>query len=415
MKLFLKTLILLVFSVSLFAQNESNSPYSRFGIGELNEFSTAGQSAMGGLGIADDDPISINISNPASYSSVFQQRFTMQTGGQHITKLLQTNDQSQVVNATNFNYLLFGFPLHKKIGASFGLLPYSTVSYSFSDVNMDPQADLFFDGNGGLTRLYFGNSVAISSQLSVGTNINFLFGNLNSRRKVVFSDATILNTRFNDDISMRGLYFDFGIQYKYNLGNWRSVLAMTFDNGSKIGAKRTNLTETYRLNSDIEYVEDTVSYKVLKEGHLQLPSSLGFGVKLANDKWKFLADFTTQNWSNYSLFGESDSLNNSTFLSIGSEYVPDKKAINKYYKMIRYRLGFNMTNTFLNIKNEQLTKTSIAFGFGLPLKKSGSLLNISSEIGQLGTLNNDLIRESFVRFKIGFIFSDIWFVKRKYN
>ena len=113
MKLFLKTLILLVFSVSLFAQNESNSPYSRFGIGELNEFSTAGQSAMGGLGIADDDPISINISNPASYSSVFQQRFTMQTGGQHITKLLQTNDQSQVVNATNFNYLLFGFVFSK--------------------------------------------------------------------------------------------------------------------------------------------------------------------------------------------------------------------------------------------------------------------------------------------------------------
>ena len=97
------------------------------------------------------------------------------------------------------------------------------------------------------------------------------------------------------------------------------------------------------------------------------------------------------------------------------EYVPDKKAINKYYKMIRYRLGINMSNTYLNVKNEQLSEKSITLGFGLPLKKSGSLLNLSAEIGQLGTLNNDLIRESFVRFKIGFIFSDIWFVKRKYN
>ena len=144
---------------------------------------------------------------------------------------------------------------------------------------------------------------------------------------------------------------------------------MTFDNGNKIGAKRTNLIETYRLNSAIEYVEDTVSFNVLNEGDLQLPSSFGIGVKLANDKWKILADFKTQNWSEYRLFEESDSLNNSTFFSLGTEFVPDKKAINKYYKMIRYRLGINMSNTFLNVKNEQLTEKSITFGFGLPLKK----------------------------------------------
>lgn len=415
MKLVLKTLILLILSTPLFSQNESNSPYSRFGIGELNEFTTATQAAMGGVSIADDDPLSINISNPASYSSVFQQRFTMQTGGEHITKLLQTNTQNQVVNATNFNYLLFSFPIHKKIGASLGLLPYSDISYSFSDRNNDHQADLFFEGNGGLTRLYFGNSFAILPQLSIGYNMNFLFGNLNSTRKVVFSDLSKLNTRFNDDISLRGLYFDFGMQYKYELGSWQSVLAMTFDNGGKIGGKRTNLVETYRLNSAIEYVEDTVSFNLLNEGYLKLPSSLGIGAKFANDKWKILADFKTQNWSEYRLFGESDSLNNSTFLSLGMEYVPDKKSINKYYKMIRYRLGINTSNTYLNVKNEQLSEKSITLGFGLPLKKSGSLLNLSTEIGQLGTLNNDLIRESFVRFKIGFIFSDIWFVKRKYN
>ena len=33
----------------------------------------------------------------------------------------------------------------------------------------------------------------------------------------------------------------------------------------------------------------------------------------------------------------------------------------------------------------------------------------------MGTLNNDLIQESFARFKIGFIFSDIWFIKENMN
>lgn len=415
MRLFLKTFIFLVLSNLLFAQNETNSPYSRFGVGEWNHFATASQIATGGLGIADDDPLSINIGNPASYTAVFKQRFTMQTGLVHNTKLMETNTQSQVVNATNFNYLLFAFPLHKKVGASFGILPYSQVSYSFSDSYINPQADLLFEGNGGLTRLYLGNAVSIFNNLSVGANLNVLFGNLNSTRKVVFSDATILNTRSFDDTSLKGIFLDFGLQYKYKLGKWNSVLAMTFDQGSEVSAKRTNLTETYRLNSTIEYVEDTVSYDVLNKGHLQLPSSIGFGVKLSNDQWKLLADYSSQNWSEYRLFGETDSLENSSQFSFGGEFVPDKKSINKYFKMVRYRLGISTSNTYLNVKNEQLKERAITLGLGLPLRKSGSLLNLSAQVGQRGTLNNDLIRETFVRLKIGFIFSDIWFVKRKYN
>ena len=73
------------------------------------------------------------------------------------------------------------------------------------------------------------------------------------------------------------------------------------------------------------------------------------------------------------------------------------------------------SQTYLNLKSEQLNERAVSFGFGLPLKRSGTLFNLSAEFGQMGTLNNDLIQESFARFKIGFIFSDIWFVKRKYD
>ena len=66
-----KIISLLLFSFSLVAQNESNSPYSRFGLGDIQNFSTANQSAMGGTGIAIYDPLLINLNNPASYSSVF--------------------------------------------------------------------------------------------------------------------------------------------------------------------------------------------------------------------------------------------------------------------------------------------------------------------------------------------------------
>ena len=410
-----RILAFVLVGLSLSAQNESNSPYSRFGLGDLQSFSTATQSAMGGVGIASYDHLSINVSNPASYSSVFAQRFTMQTGGIHTTKLLKTSTQNQVVNSTNFNYLMFSFPLSKFWGTSVGLLPYSEKSYSFSDASTDPSADLLFEGNGGLTRIYFGNSINVNKNLSIGANLNYLFGNLNSSRKVFFNDVSVFNTKINEDININGFYFDFGLMYKAKLGKWNSVLGFTIDNGSEISAEKTSLIETFRSGGEFELIEDTISFDQQLGGTLLLPTSMGFGLALSNEQWKIMADYKSDNWEEYNLFGTNDDLENSSRLALGFEFVPDKKSINKYYKMIRYRLGMYSSKTYLNLKNQQLDEKAITLGFGLPLKRSGSLVNLSAELGQMGTTDDGLIKESFVRFKIGLIFSDIWFIKRKYD
>ena len=409
-----KILAFVITGLSLSAQNESNSPYSRFGLGDLQSFSSATQSAMGGVGIASYDPLTINVSNPASYSSVFAQRFTMQTGGIHTTKLLQTNTQNQIVNSTNFNYLMFSFPLSKFWGTSLGLLPYSEKSFSFSDVSIDPSADLLFEGNGGITRIYFGNSVNINKNLSIGANLNYLFGNLNSSRKVLFDDVSVFNTKINEDVNINGYYFDFGFIYKGKLGKWNSVLGFTINNENEISAEKTSLIETFRSGGEFELIEDTISFDQ-QSGSLELPTSMGFGLALSNEQWKIMADYKSDNWEEYNLFGVNDDLENSSRLALGFEFVPDKKSINRYYKMIRYRLGIYSYKTYLNLKNQQLDEKAITLGFGLPLKRSGSLVNLSAELGQMGTTDDSLIQETFARFKIGFIFSDIWFMKRKYD
>ena len=409
-----KILAFVITGLSLSAQNESNSPYSRFGLGDLQSFSSATQSAMGGVGIASYDPLTINVSNPASYSSVLAQRFTMQTGGIHTTKLLQTNTQNQVVNSTNFNYLMFSFPLSKFWGTSLGLLPYSEKSFSFSDVSIDPSADLLFEGNGGITRIYFGNSVNINKNLSIGANLNYLFGNLNSSRKVLFDDISVFNTKINEDVNINGYYFDFGFIYKTKLGKWNSVLGFTINNENEISAEKTSLIETFRSGGEFELIEDTISFDQ-QFGSLELPNSMGFGLSLSNEHWKIMADYKSDNWEEYNLFGVNDDLENSSRLALGFEFVPDKKSINRYYKMIRYRLGIYSYKTYLNLKNQQLDEKAITLGFGLPLKRSGSLVNLSAELGQMGTTDDSLIQETFARFKIGFIFSDTWFMKRKYD
>ena len=64
-------LVFLLFFVQLsVGQNNTNSPYTRYGYGELVDVNSAEQRAMGGTAIGMRNGSSINAANPASYSAV---------------------------------------------------------------------------------------------------------------------------------------------------------------------------------------------------------------------------------------------------------------------------------------------------------------------------------------------------------
>lgn len=69
------------------------------------------------------------------------------------------------------------------------------------------------------------------------------------------------------------------------------------------------------------------------------------------------------------------------------------------------------------INNQQINRYGITFGLGLPMGKSSdpSELNIGIELGQQGTKENNLIKESFANLRLSFNLSDTWFQKRKYD
>lgn len=415
MKQLVKLILLLLLTVNYAqAQNEVNAPYSRFGLGELQSHFTPTYSAMGSVGTGICSPISINYNNPASYASVFRQRFTIQTGGMHTTNIMQTTDASQVTNFTNISHFVSSFPVAKWWGSSIGLLPYSNMAYSFNDVAATGE-QLFFEGEGGLSRFYVGNGFKPHKNLSLGFNVNYLFGNLSTFRKAVFADESFFNARQTDEMLIADFSFDFGLILHTKLGSWNSALGVTYNNGASVDAEYSVLRETYRLNGSIEVVEDTLFNSVLAEEKIQLPTAMGVGFSVSNEQWLIAADYNQQNWSEFLAFGETDDLANSNKISLGAEYTPDRKAINKYAKMIRYRLGAYSANTYLNLRGQHLQEQVVSFGFGLPMKRSGALLNLSAEFGQRGTTEEDLIQDNFARFKVGLVLSDIWFIKRKYD
>lgn len=82
--------------------------------------------------------------------------------------------------------------------------------------------------------------------------------------------------------------------------------------------------------------------------------------------------------------------------------------------MMTYRVGARFENTGLVLNNQTIEDFGMTFGLGFPVGGL-SKINIGVELGQLGTLDDGLVKENYANIMLGFSLSDIWFIKRKYD
>ena len=413
----LKKLVVVLFvfcGLSAFAQLGTSSPYSRFGLGDLQGNAFPVYNALGGGVTALSSSNSVNPSNPASYTSFRANSFLFSTGGLHNTTQIQNSTDKQVVNNSAFSHLTIAFPISSKLGASFGMLPYSNIGYTLNARDSVVNADMIYTGDGGLSKVYFGGAYEPFKGFSLGINASYLFGGLNRRKKLDYDDESFFDSRSNSSINLKGYYYELGLLYKKELANEKELsFGLTANNNSTLRAKRTNIVET--ISGPYEIVKDTAS-NVVEWGEVTLPNYISTGLMYRDgEKWLLIADYSMQNWADYTLLGESDDLSNSMRLSGGLQYTPEFNSVTKYYKRMQYRLGAAYSNTPLTLNDTQLKEMSVSFGFGIPVKKSRTKYDVSLTLGQRGTTDNSLIKEQFVKFGLSVSYDGIWFVKRKYD
>src|ERR1035437_10356400 len=98
-KLLLLVLASIIFAQFTNSQNNTNSPYTRFGYGDISDNNNGEQRAMGGVAIGSRSPFSINTVNPASYSSVDSLTFMFDIG----TSVLGSRFSDTNSSKTTFN------------------------------------------------------------------------------------------------------------------------------------------------------------------------------------------------------------------------------------------------------------------------------------------------------------------------
>ncbi len=429
----------------LFAQSEQifpkiNSPYSRFGLGNVFEQYYIAAAGMGGLSAAYNDPFHLNLVNPASLSSLQSTAFEVGLYAQRTT--LTVDDNSDNLWTGNLKYLALGFPLKNPInkaldkstspwslGMSLSLTPYSLTGYNVEDQSVDAQVGSITNvlkGNGGTYRFLWGNSIKYK-EFSVGLSIGYQFGKLTDNRKIQFDNLqAAYDIDVTEDISVGGFIWNAGLQYTL-------IFKELNDKGELVpGAKRlifgaygnsshsfNTISTSLTLGNNIDYARiDTLDFKNEVEAPGVLPSELGLGVVFENlNKFRVGVDVRSTNWSRYENEAQPENFLDATRVSAGIEFIPDIFSIDSYFERVRYRFGVFFGDDYRTFDGEQLNEFGVTAGIGFPIilpRQRISFFNIALEYSRLGV--SEGLKENYLKINFGFTLNDNqWFLKRKFN
>lgn len=458
------TIMVVLFSAFTPVFSQDNSPYSRFGIGDLTPTSNIIGRSMGGISAGYTDIIAINFNNPASYSSYqtyYEAKSKKLTSGRAVLDIgvdfegrtLRESSPAKkfVANNALFSYIQIGMPLKKNWGMSFGLRPLSRISYNISrnERLKDPitglpidSANTTYKGTGGSYLASIGTGFSLfakqrgkyqmEEKLSIGFNAGYLFGekDYSTRRSFINDSVEYYQANYETRTNFGSIYLNAGVQYKLPLDqNKRISLTLgAFGNlGQEINASQDIIRETFVFDDNLGQVRlDSISDQRNIKGKIKLPSSYTFGfvvlkpMIIEKDRkeagWMIGMDFSMQNWSNYRFYGQIDSVRNSWELRVGGQINPVSNR--NYFSNISYRAGFFIGPDYIHV-GQKLSRFGASFGMGLPIAgrqalNQYTLINIGLQYSKRGNDKN-LLNESMFRFSLGFSLSDLWFIKRKYD
>ncbi|MCP2026795.1 long-subunit fatty acid transport protein [Flavobacterium sp. HSC-32F16] len=399
----------MLISFASFAQEGTASPYSFYGIGDIKFKGTLEYRSMAGVAV-EQDSIHLNIENPSSYANLMQTTFTV--GGTFGTSTLKSDSESAKAQRTTFDYLAVGIPMGK-FGASFGLIPLSSVGYKILSDNtaVENGVSAQLNGKGGINKVYFGLAYKIKPNWSIGADLQYNFGKITTTS--IEQVTGVQNTTSETNVStLSGVNFDIGTMYQtklYNKVNLFTSLSYTF---------ASTLTSESTREITVSGDPDTYPYPNVTQD-LKLPNKLTIGAGIGESrKWLVGTTLTFQDegrLGNYYNAAQNVQYEKYSKYAIGGYYIPNYASFTSYLSRITYRAGLKYEKIGLIVNNESIKDVGMTLGAGIPIPGYFSNVNFGIEFGKRGTVSSDLVQENYVNFSVGFSFNDKWFVKSKFN
>ena len=420
-KYFILGLIITMIGLNVYGQSDLSSPYSRFGLGDINTGSpNTILKGMGGISNAMTGNTLANPTNPASYAFIDSLSFIFDAGFYIKTASFSTSHLTENGSNASFDYASVGISAGKRWKMGLGIMPYSTKEYNVITEHDDLGSyNVAFQGEGGLNRVFFANGIKLSDNLSLGLTGSFIFGTLSDNTSVYYPDSTFfLNGKRSISTRVSDFKLDYGLIYKFPISSYNVTLGLTYSQGSNMSSKR-NIFIRNMFKGFQEHTEspiDTLLYKENENINVTIPQGYGVGITIDKGRgWLVGADFNWTGWEGFTMNGANDSLQNSWNVAVGASYKPEATSISKYYKKITYRAGFHFDQTYYNVYGQSINKYGLTLGMGLPMPRSLTSLNVALEFGTMGTTKNNLVKENYINLSISMSIYDKWFMKKKYK
>jgi len=392
------------------AQNSTSSPFSIFGIGEIEMRDFGRTTGMGSVGIGFKSENFLNRRNPAGINGIDTLRFILDVSAS--LKLSEFFTSAYRGQTTDFNFksLAIGVRLSKRWTSSVGLSPYSNVGYQINRPLQDAasKTNAVYSGSGGVNKFYWANAFELFRGFSLGATSSYIFGNVtHTAEEDIFTEK---KTYF-----INKAYFDFGAQYSHWFGKHTNVIVGgIYGYESKMSIEYKKMISTYNTIVENQRQPDLKSY---------IPESYGAGFSIIRNKkaaeWIFAADCQFKKWSvdpwRHKLLTYADS----RMYSAGLQLTPNKSRPESYIQFMRFMAGACYYQSYLKVNGFQLNDYSVSLGVGLPffsqVRNTLSYVNVAVNVGESGTGQRGGITERYVLFSVNLSLIERWFAKHQWQ
>jgi hypothetical protein len=434
-----------IFFLGLRSQSVNSNVLSYYGLGERSVGNHSIYDALGTNNFNLLDSAQLNFFNPASYSLMSAGNTLFSVGIYGRTSRYILNDNSEYQFSAMADHFALGFKMKKRMGLSFGLKPFSSRGYSFTQKIFTGTDSIkyVYSGKGGIQDLFLGFSYSIlqskNTKLSFGANASYLFGKVtNERQSILIDPNTASGGVGRSSISMKALRYELGSFFRQKFGNSHDLtLSAVFTPNHNL--KASAMEELYTAaNVNTLNTYDTLDY-IERTGKVNfgIESKYGLAYQLSLPDWKrktrmlhpeltFLASYTSISAPSHDFQNLAPWNNlNATKISLGVQVKPEAKLYEnistlKFLEKITYRLGtYSAQLPYSTVSGSQYYEQAITFGFGLPIiaQQGLSSLNLSFCMGKRGVNEEGYTTEDFLSFNFGLVISpssfDRWFRKRK--
>ena len=398
-------LLLFFLALKIQAQNNTHSPFSMFGIGEIEIRDFGRTTAMGGVGIGHQSENFLNRRNPAGLTRIDTLRFIVDVSAALKFSEFFTASKSQRTNNFNFKSLAAGVRLTNGWTSSVGLKPVSSIGYNLKVI--ENNQDIFFSGSGGVNSFYWANAYELFRGFSIGVTTGYMFGNITHNQA-----AEAITERITNNVS--NIHFDFGMQYSYWFENHTNVIVGgIYIPHSNFAIQRSKMVTSSMEIEQNQRLPDTKSY---------LPESYGAGFSVLRNKsvseWVIAADYQFSNWSVNPLRQKVMTYTDSHLYSAGIQFTPNTRRPERLLQVMRFSLGACYYRSNLKVNGYQLEDYSLSLGVGLPFSaqfRTVSYVNIAATVGESGTGQRGGISERYILVSLNLSLIDRWFAPRQWD